>query len=64
MSNVQETHVRLIGDFLFLILFFMLIGVWLVLWIGLHVAGGLIHLLLIVAVISLVLHLVRGRSAA
>ena len=42
---------RLIGDFLFLILFFMLIGVWLVMWIGLHVAGGLIHLLLIVAVI-------------
>ncbi len=55
---------RLIGDFLFLILFFMLIGVWLVMWIGLHVAGGLIHLLLIVAVISLVLHLVRGRRAA
>jgi hypothetical protein len=64
MSNEQETHLRLIGDFLFLILFFMLIGVWLVMWIGLHVAGGLIHLLLIVAVISLVLHLVRGRSAA
>jgi Family of unknown function (DUF5670) len=64
MSNEQETHLRLIGDFLFLILFFMLIGVWLVMWIGLHVAGGLIHLLLIVAIISLVLHLVRGRSAA
>ena len=64
MSNVQETHVRLIGDFLFLILFFMLIGVWLVMWIGLHLAGGLIHLVLIIAVISLVLHLVRGRSAA
>jgi hypothetical protein len=63
MSNEQETHLRLIGDFLFLILFFLLIGVWLVMWIGLHVAGGLIHLLLLIAVISLVLHLVRGRSA-
>jgi putative effector of murein hydrolase LrgA (UPF0299 family) len=63
MSNVQETHLRLISDFLFLILFFMLIGVWLVMWIGLHLAGGLIHLLLLIAVISLVLHLVRGRSA-
>jgi hypothetical protein len=63
MSNVQETQVRLISDFLFLILFFMLIGVWLVMWIGLHLAGGLIHLLLLIAVISLVLHLVRGRSA-
>jgi hypothetical protein len=27
-----------------------------------HVAGGMIHLLLILAVISLVLHFVRGRS--
>jgi hypothetical protein len=26
-----------------------------------HVAGGLIHLLLIIAVIVVVLHLVRGR---
>ena len=29
-----------------------------------NIGGGLIHLLLIVAVISLVLHLFRGRSAA
>jgi hypothetical protein len=26
-----------------------------------HVAGGLIHLLLIIAVIVIILHLVRGR---
>lgn len=55
---------RLIGDFLFLILFFMLIGVWLVMWIGLHLAGGMIHLLLLIAVVALIMHLVRGRSAA
>ncbi|MGA2880841.1 MAG: hypothetical protein ABSG13_17975 [Bryobacteraceae bacterium] len=54
---------RLIGDFLFLILFFMLIGVWLVMWIGFHLVGGAIHLLLIIAVISLVLHLFRRRTA-
>jgi ribosome-associated translation inhibitor RaiA len=35
---------RLIGDFLFLFLFFVLIGVWLVMWIGFHIAGGMIHL--------------------
>ena len=29
-----------------------------------HVASGLIHLLLILAVISLVMHFVRGRSIA
>lgn len=55
---------RILGDFLFLILFFALIGVWLILWIGLHLAGGLIHLLLIIAAISLIMHLVRHRSAA
>ena len=44
---------RLIGDFLFLILFFMLIGVWLVMWIGFHLVGGAIHLLLIIAAIAL-----------
>jgi hypothetical protein len=26
-----------------------------------HIAGGLLHILLIVAVISLILHFVRGR---
>jgi hypothetical protein len=29
-----------------------------------HVAGGLIHLLLIVALVSLVMHFIRGRSVA
>jgi hypothetical protein len=53
-----------IGDFIFLILFLMLVGVWLVMWVGLHLAGGAIHLLLTIAVISLVLHLFRGRRAA
>jgi hypothetical protein len=51
--------VRLIGDFFFLVLFFILLIVWLVAWAAFHVAGGLIHLLLIVAVISLVIHFVR-----
>jgi len=55
---------RLIGDFLFLFLFFVLIGVWLVMWIGFHIAGGMIHLLLIIAAISLVVHLFRGRRTA
>jgi hypothetical protein len=54
----------MIRDFIFLVFLFVLLGVWLTAWLAFHVAGGLIHLLLIVAVISLVLHLVRGRSAA
>jgi hypothetical protein len=55
---------RLISDFLFLILFFMLIGVWLVMWIGFHLVGGAIHLLLVIAAIALVVHLFRGRRPA
>jgi hypothetical protein len=49
---------------MFLTLFVVLLIMWLMGFFAFHVAGGLIHLLLIVAVISLVMHLFRGRSAA
>ncbi len=48
---------------MFLILFFVLLVMWLLGFTAFHVAGGLIHLLLIVAVISLVVHLFQGRRA-
>lgn len=55
---------RLLRDFVFLVLFFVLLVAWLVVWAALHLAGGLIHLLLIIAAIALILHLVRrpGRT--
>ncbi|MGC9946730.1 MAG: lmo0937 family membrane protein [Bryobacteraceae bacterium] len=43
-------------------LFFILVVLWLLGFFAFHVAGGLIHLLLIIAVISLVFHLIRGRA--
>jgi hypothetical protein len=46
---------------MFLILFAVLIVLWLMGFFAFHVASGLIHILLIVAVISLILHFVRGR---
>jgi hypothetical protein len=49
---------------MFLGLFVILLVMWLMGFFAFHVAGGLIHLLLIVAVISLVAHLLSGRSAA
>ena len=55
---------RLLGDFIFLVLFFALAGIWLVSWAAFHVAGGMIHLLLVLAVIFLVLHLFRGRQTS
>jgi hypothetical protein len=46
--------------------FIILAAVLLLLWLGgflvFHVAGGLIHLLLIVAIIALVIHLMRPRT--
>jgi len=54
----------MLRDFLFLILFFILVGVWGFGWLAFHVAGGLIHLLLIFAVVSLILHLFRGPRHA
>jgi hypothetical protein len=47
-----------------LTLFFILLVLWVLGFFAFHVAGGLIHILLIVALISLVLHFFRGRSAA
>ena len=49
---------------MFLMLFAILLVMWLLGFFAFHVAGGLIHLLLIIAVISLLVHFFRGRSAA
>ena len=49
---------------MFLILFIVLLVAWLLGFLAFHIAGGLIHLLLAVAVISLIVHFVRGRGAA
>jgi hypothetical protein len=48
---------------MFLVLFFILLVLWLLGFAAFHVAGGLIHLLLIVAFISLIIHLFMGRRA-
>ena len=45
----------------FLIVAVVLIVAWALGWLAFHVAGGLIHILLVVAVISLVVHFLRGR---
>ena len=46
-----------------LLVLFVILGVlWVLGWLVFHVAGSLIHLLLLVAVVSLILHFVRGRE--
>jgi hypothetical protein len=46
-----------------MILFVVLVVAWLFGWAAFHIAGGLIHLLVILAVISLIVHFVRDRGA-
>jgi hypothetical protein len=48
---------------MFLALFLILLVIWLGGWLAFHVAGGLIHILLLLAVISLILHFFRGRHS-
>ena len=49
---------------MFMTLFVILLVMWLLGFFAFHVAGALIHLLLIIAVISLVMHFFGGRRAA
>jgi hypothetical protein len=44
-------------------IFAILLLLWLLGW-GFHVAGGLIHLLLVVALVVLLIELITGRRAA
>jgi Family of unknown function (DUF5670) len=50
-------------DFLFLGLAILFFVAWLVFWLAFHIAGGLIHVLLVVGLIAFVMHLLRGRTA-
>ena len=54
---------RLLTDFIFIVLAIIFLIGWLIAWAAFHVAGGLVHVLLVIAVISLVIHFLRGRSA-
>jgi len=47
-----------------LILAVVLVVLWLLGFLAFHIAGALIHILLVIAVIALVFHFVQGRRAA
>jgi hypothetical protein len=46
---------------IYIIAFIILMVAWICGWIVFHVTSGLIHILLVFAVVSLILHFVRGR---
>lgn len=47
---------------MFIVLFAILLVAWILGWTVFHVASAMIHILLVVALISLVLHFIRGRQ--
>lgn len=47
------------GNLLYLIAVILVI-LWLIGFVGYHVGGGLIHLLLVIAVIAILLRIIRG----
>jgi hypothetical protein len=53
---------RLLAEFGFLILFVILLVIWLVLWAAMRLAGGFIHLVLIIAILALIIHFFRRRT--
>jgi hypothetical protein len=50
--------------FLFLILGLLFFAIWIVSFVAFHVAGALIHLLLVVGFIALIIHFIWGRKTA
>ena len=46
---------------MFMILFVVLLVAWLLGWFTLHAAGGLIHILLVVAIVMLLIRVIQGR---
>jgi hypothetical protein len=48
---------------MFVILFVVLLVLWLSGFMVFHIAGALIHILLLLAVIALLVHLFRGKRA-
>ena len=48
---------------MFLFLFLILLIMWAGGFFAFHIAGGLIHILLLIAFVSLILHLFAGRRA-
>ena len=51
------------GYYMLLLIGIVLFVLWILGFTAFHVAGGLIHLLLVFAVISIIWHLVAGRRA-
>jgi hypothetical protein len=50
------------GNLLYIIAVILIIG-WLIGFVGYHVGGGLIHLLLVIAVIAIIFRVIQGNKS-
>ena len=64
LESPKEEPLALKESLTFIVLFAVLVIFWLGGFLVFHVASAMIHLLLIIAVISLILHFVRGRATS
>ena len=67
----REEHALRLGDDLFrrggpvlALLGLVLLVMWLLGFVAFHVTTGVIHILLVLAVISIIMHFLRGRTVA
>ena len=58
------TLMRQLNDLLFLLFFVALLFAWFFAWLVMHIASGAIHILLGLAVVSLVIHLFGRKDRA
>jgi len=57
--NEKYLKINIMGNLLYIIAVILIIG-WLVGFVGFH-AGGLIHILLVIAIIAVLLRVISGR---
>jgi hypothetical protein len=63
MKQRVPYEIRGRGDSMLAIIAGVLLVLWLLGFTAFHITGGLIHILLVLAVISLLFHFFRGRGA-
>jgi uncharacterized protein DUF5670 len=61
LKQYKLLKIKIMGNLLYIIAVILVIG-WLIGFVGFH-AGGLIHILLVIAIISVLLRLISGNKA-
>lgn len=62
-SQVKDEIFRL-GGYVLALIGLVLLVLWLLGFVAFHVTSGVIHILLVLAIISIIMHFLRGRSVA